>query len=262
MLNVVLFLCSFSISLTVIFSSQQRKDILQETGDRRTGLTMGYGLVSVTRWSQNTSPIDHDVIILYRPQSTRLVSRHYRITINIRRMVPRVLFSLLLVALAHSFTPLSAPRHALTALHMGWFDGIAKQAFGNQDYKDQDLRVRASHILIKGDNDLEKIDELMGEILDRTRDQPDLLQPVFAEVARRESQCSSAAQGGDLGLFGKGKMVQEFDWVLFPEDAARTPPPAGSMVGPVLTEFGCHAILVTQRYMNRDKVEEKLARND
>jgi hypothetical protein len=177
-------------------------------------------------------------------------------------MVPHVLFSLLLVALAHSFTPLSAPRQqAVTALHMGWFDGVAK-AFGNQDYKDQDLRVRASHILIKGDNDLEKIDDLMGEILDRTRDQPDLLQPVFAEVARRESQCSSAAQGGDLGVFGKGKMVQQFDWILFPEDPARTPPPAGTMVGPVLTEFGCHAILVTRRDLNRDQVEEKLARKD
>jgi hypothetical protein len=177
-------------------------------------------------------------------------------------MVPHALFLLLLVALAHSFTPLSAPRQAVTALHMGWLDGVAK-AFGNQDYKDQDLRVRASHILIKGDNDLEKIDELMGEILDRSRDQPDLLQPVFAEVARRESQCySSAALGGDLGLFGKGKMVQEFDWILFPEDPARTPPPAGAMVGPVLTEFGCHVILVTQRDLNRDQVEEKLARKD
>ena len=193
----------------------------------------------------------------YRPQSSALVS-HYRITINIRRVVPLGLLPLLFVALAHSFTPLSAPRQAVTALHMGWFD----KAFGNQDYKDQDLRVRASHILIKGDNDLEMIDELMGEILDRTRDQPDLLRPVFAEVARRESQCSSAAQGGDLGLFAKGKMVKEFDWILFPEDPARTEPPAGTMVGPVSTEFGCHVILVTQRDLNRDQVEEKLARND
>jgi parvulin-like peptidyl-prolyl isomerase len=176
-------------------------------------------------------------------------------------MVPRGLFLLLLVALAHSFTPssLSTPRQAVTALHMGWFD----KAFGNRDYKDQDVRVRASHILIKGgDNGLETIDDLMGEILDRTRDQPDLLRQVFAEVAQRESQCSSAAQGGDLGLFGKGKMVKEFDWILFPDDPTRSAPPAGTMVGPVLTEFGCHAILVTQRELNRDQVEEKLARKD
>jgi hypothetical protein len=34
---------------------------------------------------------------------------------------------------------------------MGLFDGISK-AFANQDFKDQDRRVRASHILIKGDD--------------------------------------------------------------------------------------------------------------
>jgi peptidyl-prolyl cis-trans isomerase C len=229
---------------------------------------MGYGLFCDTnrtrlvttlccRGRDNTQKTHHPYIYSsdhgYRPQSTALVS-HYRITM----MVQRGLFSLLLVALAHSFTPLSVPRQGVTALHMGWFD----KAFGNQDYKGQDLRVRASHILIKGDNDLEMIDDLMGEIFDRTRDQPDLLRPVFAEVARRESQCSSAAQGGDLGSFGKGKMVQEFDWILFPEDPARTAPPKGSMVGPVLTEFGCHVILVTQRDLNRDQVEEKLARKD
>merc|ERR1712129_529239 len=81
----------------------------------------------------------------------------------------------------------------------------------------------------------------------------------FAEVARRESTCSSKAQGGDLGLFGPGKMVPEFDAALFPE---ADPPPAGSMLGPIVTEFGCHAILVTKREINRDQIEEKLARND
>lgn len=158
----------------------------------------------------------------------------------------------------------SAPRqhqnHNVITLNMGWFDGMAK-AFDNQDYKEQDIRVRASHILLKGENNLEKIDDIMGEILDRTQDKPELLPSVFAEVAKKTSQCSSADQGGDLGLFGKGKMVKEFDYILFPSDN-RTPPEAGEMVGPVLTEFGCHVILVTQRDVNRDQVEEKLARND
>ena len=38
--------------------------------------------------------------------------------------------------------------------------------------------------------------------------------------------------------------------------------PPGAVVGPVVTEFGCHLILVTRREQNRDQVEEKLARND
>ena len=99
----------------------------------------------------------------------------------------------------------------------------------------------------------------MGEIGQRVGSDATRLGPIFAEVARRESTCASKAQGGDLGLFGPGKMVPEFDAALFPE---ADPPSAGSMLGPIVTEFGCHAILVTKREVNRDQIEEKLARND
>ena len=49
----------------------------------------------------------------------------------------------------------------------------------------------------------------MGEIGQRVGSDATQLGPIFAEVARRESMCSSKAQGGDLGLFGPGKMVPE-----------------------------------------------------
>eukprot|EP00555_Chaetoceros_dichaeta_P014701 CAMPEP_0198271350 /NCGR_PEP_ID=MMETSP1447-20131203/48873_1 /TAXON_ID=420782 /ORGANISM="Chaetoceros dichaeta, Strain CCMP1751" /LENGTH=161 /DNA_ID=CAMNT_0043963911 /DNA_START=177 /DNA_END=662 /DNA_ORIENTATION=- len=150
------------------------------------------------------------------------------------------------------------PIHTSSALKMGFFDGISK-AFGNQDFKESDQRVRASHILIKGDMDIETIDELMGEINERTEKEPERKFQIFAEVARRESQCPSATQGGDLGLFGPGKMVREFDMVLFPQAPDRTPPPVGEMVGPIPTEFGCHVVLVTSREQNRDQVTEMLA---
>ena len=140
------------------------------------------------------------------------------------------------------------------------FSGLAK-AFANEEFKEDDQRVRASHILVKGDDDIETIMSLMSEIGERVEKAPDQLGPIFAEVARRSSECSSAAQGGDLGMFGPGKMVQEFDEVLFPEDSSAAPPP-GAVLGPVVTEFGCHVILVTKRELNRDQVEQKLARND
>ena len=142
---------------------------------------------------------------------------------------------------------------------MGLFDGIAK-AFANEEFAEEDQRVRASHILIKGDEDVETIARLMGEIGERVSQEPQLLAPIFAEVARRESMCASASQGGDLGLFGPGKMVAEFDAALFPAEDA--PPPEGAIVGPVITDFGCHVILVTKREQNTDQVSEKLARND
>ena len=37
----------------------------------------------------------------------------------------------------------------------------------------------------------------------------------FAEVAREHSSCPSGRQGGDLGEFGPGQMVPEFDEVVF-----------------------------------------------
>lgn len=144
-------------------------------------------------------------------------------------------------------------------VRMGLFDAFAK-AFENEEFKEDDRRVRASHILIKGDDDVETIMTLMGEIGERVQADPDGLVRIFADVARRESECASATSGGDLGTFGPGKMVQEFDDVLFPEDGEE--PPAGAVLGPVVTDFGAHLILVTKREVNRDQIEEKLARND
>ena len=38
----------------------------------------------------------------------------------------------------------------------------------------------------------------------------------FAEMAKEHSQCPSSQQGGDLGEFGPGQMVKEFDEVVIP----------------------------------------------
>ena len=157
----------------------------------------------------------------------------------------------------------STSRRCDTCLSMGLFDGITK-AFTNQDYKAEDQRVRASHILIKGDDSdqvLGTIRNLMGEIQARAGEGGEPLPQLFAELARRESQCPSKDQGGDLGMFGEGKMAKEFDQALFPEDASLAPP-AGNIVGPVITDFGAHIIFVTKRDANKDQVEEKLARID
>lgn len=166
--------------------------------------------------------------------------------------------SLIVLLLAHANALLlpAAPRSSTP--RMGLFDNLAK-AFSNEDFKEDDKRVRASHILCKGDDDVERIAEIMAEIGQKVQQQPDGLRQIFADTARRESECSSKSMGGDLGVFGPGKMVPEFDAVLFPDDAAAEPP-VGAIVGPVVTEFGCHVILVTNREMNRDQVEELLVK--
>jgi peptidyl-prolyl cis-trans isomerase C len=62
----------------------------------------------------------------------------------------------------------------------------------------------------------------------------------FAEIARAYSNCPSKAQGGDLGQFGPGMMVKEFDEVVFSADV-------NSLQGPVKTQFGFHLLEVTSR---------------
>ncbi len=62
----------------------------------------------------------------------------------------------------------------------------------------------------------------------------------FAEIAKAHSKCPSGRSGGDLGSFGPGQMVKEFDEVVFSADV-------GSLQGPVKTQFGYHLLEVTSR---------------
>ena len=62
----------------------------------------------------------------------------------------------------------------------------------------------------------------------------------FAVVAKEHSKCPSGSRGGELGTFGRGQMVKEFDEVVFSSDI-------GEVVGPVRTQFGYHLVEVTSR---------------
>ncbi|MBQ0719760.1 MAG: peptidylprolyl isomerase [Gammaproteobacteria bacterium] len=62
----------------------------------------------------------------------------------------------------------------------------------------------------------------------------------FAEIAKQHSSCPSGKQGGELGQFGPGQMVPEFDQVVFSADI-------NTVQGPVKTQFGYHLLEVTER---------------
>jgi foldase protein PrsA len=75
----------------------------------------------------------------------------------------------------------------------------------------------------------------------------------FARLAEEFSDDpGSAAKGGDLGWFGKGVMIKEF------EDAAFTLPLA-QVSEPISTTFGYHLIEVTEKDPNRPKDESTLS---
>jgi len=89
-------------------------------------------------------------------------------------------------------------------------------------------RATARHILV---NSEEKCNELKAEI-EAGAD--------FADVAKEHSSCPSGRSGGDLGEFGPGMMVKEFDEVVFSAELNK-------VQGPVKTQFGYHLLEVTSR---------------
>ena len=62
----------------------------------------------------------------------------------------------------------------------------------------------------------------------------------FADIAAEFSACPSGKTGGDLGKFGPGQMVKEFDEVVFSGELNK-------VLGPVQTTFGYHLIEITSR---------------
>ncbi len=86
----------------------------------------------------------------------------------------------------------------------------------------------ARHILVDSED---KCNELKTEIEGGAS---------FEDVAKASSQCPSSAQGGDLGKFGPGQMVPEFDKAVFSGDV-------GVLYGPIQTQFGYHLLEVTSR---------------
>ncbi len=62
----------------------------------------------------------------------------------------------------------------------------------------------------------------------------------FAELARQHSTCPSGQSGGDLGRFGQGMMVPEFDQVVFRDELH-------TVHGPIKTQFGYHLLEITER---------------
>jgi len=89
-------------------------------------------------------------------------------------------------------------------------------------------KARARHILVSTE---EKCNELKTKIEGGDD---------FAVIAKEFSSCPSKQQGGDLGEFGPGMMVPEFDEVVFSA-------PLNEVQGPVKTQFGYHLLEVTSR---------------
>ncbi len=109
-------------------------------------------------------------------------------------------------------------------------DDEAKKFYDeNPDQFEDNTVYGASHILVDSEEDAASIREKIaaGEI-------------SFEDAAKTYSSCPSKAQGGDLGDFGSGQMVPEFEKAC----AAMEP---GELSAPVRTQFGYHIIRLNKK---------------
>ncbi|XP_017539664.1 peptidyl-prolyl cis-trans isomerase NIMA-interacting 1 [Pygocentrus nattereri] len=109
-------------------------------------------------------------------------------------------------------------------------------------------KVRCSHLLVKHnqsrrpsswrEENITRSKEEALQLIQKYIDQIKSGDEDFETLASRFSDCSSARNGGDLGMFGRGQMQKPFEEASF---ALKI----GEMSGPVFTDSGVHIILRT-----------------
>ena len=117
----------------------------------------------------------------------------------------------------------------------------------NPDNFNKPETVSAKHILVDSE---EVCNEILAQIQNGEK--------TFEDAAAESSTCPSGQQGGDLGEFGKGQMVKEFEDAAFAAEI-------GAIVGPVKTQFGFHLIKVEAKSeaetLAFDVVKEQIKKN-
>ncbi|MBD3233780.1 MAG: hypothetical protein GF315_08665 [candidate division Zixibacteria bacterium] len=123
-----------------------------------------------------------------------------------------------------------------------------------QQYYDENIdrytlpeQVRASHVLIKVDADsTDSSSKIKAEERKAKKEAEEVYRKAkagedFAELAEKYSDDpGSGKRGGDLGFFGRGRMVSEFEEKAFSMEE-------GEISEPVKSQFGYHVIKVVEK---------------
>ena len=112
----------------------------------------------------------------------------------------------------------------------------------NKEKYDKPATVGAKHILV---NEEEKINEIAEKLKGEL---------TFEDAAKKYSTCPSKERGGDLGAFGKGQMVPEFEKIAFELEV-------GVISEPVKTQFGYHLIMTTEKNEGKESDFEEVKDN-
>jgi len=84
-------------------------------------------------------------------------------------------------------------------------------------------KVHCAHVLVKTEQEAKAVLERLNK------------GEKFSNIAQEISLCPSGKRGGDLGTFGRGKMVKEFETASFALQK-------GQISGIVKTKYGYHII--------------------
>ena len=101
--------------------------------------------------------------------------------------------------------------------------------------------VNASHILVDSE---EKAKEIYAKIVAG--------EVSFEDAAREYSSCPSKESGGNLGDFGRGQMVPEFDKAVFEMEIGEI------TAEPVKTQFGYHLIKLVSKSESKETPFEEI----
>ena len=109
-------------------------------------------------------------------------------------------------------------------------EDVKKYYEDNLDRFKQGETVNADHILVDSE---EKALEILAKIENG--------ETSFADAAKEHSSCPSGQRGGNLGDFGRGQMVPEFDKAVFELSEGEI------TKTPVKTQFGYHLIKLNSK---------------
>jgi len=223
-------------SLPAHASEIEAKDYFDFAGE---DLKVDYILTPIAKYADAIAPTDAEIEVYYKEHQ------------DAYKIAPRIKIESL------SFTPKSLAKKAKIsddAIKAFYESNIAK--FTNQE------QARASHILVKVDEkaseaDIQKAKEKIEQAATRIKNGE-----KFEDVAKQVSEDGTAARGGDLGWFGRGKTVEVFEKAAFSM-------PLNTLSDPIRSEFGWHLLRVAERKEAgitpldevKDEIRDKLAQD-
>ena len=165
-----------------------------------------------------------ELMVLAQEARARKLDQTFKVQMGINQLLAQAVFQ----DLAEKTTADDAALHAYYDLHKAEYDEVKARHILIR-FKGSQVPVKAGGKDLTEEEALAKAKDLHEKIVGGAN---------FADLAKAESDdAGTAVNGGELGSFGKGRMVQPFEQAAFAAEP-------GKVTEPVKSPFGYHLILV------------------